>query len=88
MNNFAVLVGNDINNVNPGNSWGDLLDELTTYLSISVDFEADKPFPLAYEEIYFKTVKNSSHSEKDIKKFVAKHVNQIKKVPFMMQLLP
>lgn len=78
MSNFAVLVGNDINNVNVGNSWGDLLNELTSYLSIAVNFEADKPFPLAYEEIYFKTVKNSEHSEKDIKKFVAEYVRKIK----------
>ncbi|ELR64463.1 hypothetical protein C942_02487 [Photobacterium marinum] len=78
MKDFAVLVGNDINNVNPGNSWGDLLAELTSYLSISVDFDQDKPFPLAYEEIYFKTVRNGGYSEREIKKFVADHINKIK----------
>ncbi|ELA9373166.1 SIR2 family protein [Vibrio parahaemolyticus] len=77
MEDFAVLVGNDINNINPGNSWSDLLSELTEYLSISVDFEQDKPFPLAYEEIYFKAVKNGNYSEGDIKKFVSKHINKI-----------
>ncbi|MFQ2180393.1 SIR2 family protein [Aeromonas veronii] len=75
---FAVLVGNDINNVNPGNSWSDLLAKLTKHLSISVEFPQDKPFPLAYEEICFKAIKNGAHTENDIKKFVAKHVENIK----------
>ncbi|EGR1393753.1 SIR2 family protein [Vibrio parahaemolyticus] len=77
MEDFAVLVGNDINNIKSGNSWSDLLEELTKYLSISVDFEQDKPFPLAYEEIYFKAVKNGTYSDGDIKRFVANHINQI-----------
>ncbi|KOY43900.1 hypothetical protein ACX03_19690 [Vibrio parahaemolyticus] len=77
MEDFAVLVGNDINNINPGNSWSDLLSELTEYLSISVDCEQDKPFPLEYEEVYFKAVKNGNYSEGDIKKFVSKHINKI-----------
>ncbi len=76
--NYAVLVGNDINNVNPGNSWSDLLAELTSYLSILVDFHPEKPFPLAYEEIYFKAIKKGVYTESDIKKFVAKHVGNIK----------
>ncbi|WP_429089152.1 SIR2 family protein [Aeromonas veronii] len=78
MEKFAVLVGNDINNVGSGHSWSDLLISLTNHLSISVDFEQDKPFPLAYEEIYFKAVRKGIHTESDIKKFVAKHVENIK----------
>ncbi len=74
MKNFTVLVGNDINNVIKGHSWADLLEELTRYLSVSVNFPPDKPFPLAYEEIHFKTLKNKIYIDKDIKKFVAKHV--------------
>lgn len=77
MEYFAVLVGNDINNINIGNSWRDLLLNLTHYLAISVDFEPDKPFPLAYEEIYFKAAKSKKFSDGCIKKFIADHVNKI-----------
>jgi hypothetical protein len=78
MENIALLVGNDINNVVEGNSWSDLLDGLTNYLSIDVKFPAEKPFPLAYEEIFFKTIKTTSYKESDIKRYVAEHVTTIK----------
>ncbi|WP_413734735.1 SIR2 family protein [Shewanella sp. BJSY2023SW005] len=74
MKDYTVLVGNDINNVVKGKSWKDLLKQLTKHLDISVNFLTDKPFPLAYEEICFKAFKEGNHTEKDIKKFVAKHV--------------
>jgi len=77
MEKVALLVGNDINNISSGNSWSELLDGLTTYLSIDVDFPHDKPFPLAYEEIFFKTIKHTSYKEDDIKRYVAEHVNRI-----------
>lgn len=75
---MVLLVGNDINNIVDGNSWSELLDGLTSYLSIDVKFPPDKPFPLAYEEIFFKTIKNTSFKETDIKRYVAEHVNTIK----------
>jgi hypothetical protein len=78
MENIALLVGNDINNVEGGNSWSELLVGLTSYLSINVEFPKDKPFPLAYEEIFFKTIKTTSFKESDIKRYVAEHVNAIK----------
>ncbi|SFD52980.1 SIR2 family protein [Pseudoalteromonas denitrificans] len=77
MDNNALLVGNDINNVVDGNSWAELLSGLTQYLSIKVEFPTEKPFPLAYEEIFFKTIKNTSFKEVDIKKYVAQHIENI-----------
>jgi len=78
MEDIALLVGNDINNIEGGNSWSELLDGLTDYLSIDVKFPAEKPFPLAYEEIFFKTIKNTHFKETDIKRYVADHVGTIK----------
>jgi hypothetical protein len=78
MEKAVLLVGNDINNISIGNSWSELLDGLTTYLTINVDFPDDKPFPLAYEEIFFKTLKQTAYKEDDIKRYVANHVNGIK----------
>ncbi|MCG9583726.1 SIR2 family protein [Vibrio tubiashii] len=78
MRDYVVIVGNDINNIVAGKSWGDLLNKLTSHLSISVDFLHDKPFPLAYEEIYFKGLDTSdSFDERVVKKFVATHVSDI-----------
>ncbi len=78
MRDYVVLVGNDINNIVAGKSWEDLLKDLTEHLSISVDFPKDKPFPLAYEEIYFKGLDTSgSFDERVVKRFVASHVSDI-----------
>lgn len=75
MRDYVVLVGNDINNIADKMSWEKLLDQLAEYFSISVDFEK-KPFPLAYEEIFFKCVK--THNESKVKKHVADLVMKIK----------
>lgn len=78
MDDIALLIGNDINNIEQGNSWSALLNDLKNYLAIDVEFPDDKPFPLAYEEIFFKTIKLTNFREKDIKQFVAEHVGKIR----------
>ena len=87
MRNYSVLLGNDINNFVAGKSWSDLLKELTTYLSVTVNFPDDKPFPLAYEEIYFKALEIGVHSEREIKKFVAQHVFDMKPGPIHISIM-
>jgi hypothetical protein len=87
MKGYTVLVGNGINNVVKGKSWEDLLIQLTDFLSVSVNFLPDKPFPLAYEEIYFKALKHGSHSERDIKKFVAEHVLDMETGPIHKSIM-
>ena len=74
----ALLVGNDINNVVPGNSWADLLKNLKNYFGVDIEFRKDKPFPMAYEEFYFKAIEHNGYSELDIKKFISEQVNTIK----------
>ncbi|MCG8315673.1 MAG: hypothetical protein MI976_20885, partial [Pseudomonadales bacterium] len=79
MSSYALLIGNGINNISSGPSWSELLEELTQHLAVEVEFTHDKPFPLAYEEIYFKAVKSNQRKESDIKKFIA---NQADKITF------
>jgi hypothetical protein len=74
----VLLVGNDINNITQGNSWADLLDNLKNEFQVDIDFSDDKPFPLAYEEFYFKAIEYNGYTELDIKKFISKQVNVIK----------
>jgi len=74
----ALLVGNDINNITKGNSWKDLLDNLKNEFQVDIVFRDDKPFPLAYEEFYFKAIEHNGYTELNIKKFISKQVNVIK----------
>lgn len=74
----ALLVGNDINNITQGNSWANLLDNLKSYFNVDINFRNDKPFPLAYEEFYFKAIEHNGYTELDIKKFISQQVNTIK----------
>lgn len=53
MDEFIILVGNDINNIVPGNSWNDLLSNINNNLMIDAELTHDKPFPLFYEELFF-----------------------------------
>jgi hypothetical protein len=82
----ALLVGNDINNITQGNSWADLLDNLKSTFSVDIAFRDDKPFPLAYEEFYFKATKDKGYTEREIKTFISQQVNTIKSNQLHAQL--
>lgn len=73
----ALLIGNDINNISEGNSWADLLENLKQAFHVDINFNDDKPFPLAYEEFYFKAIEHNGYNELEIKKFISKQVNTI-----------
>lgn len=78
MSNYALLVGNGINNLTTGNSWFDVLQSLGDKYGIAIDTD-NKPFPLAYEEIYFKILKtqHSERTESNIKHFIAQKIENI-----------
>lgn len=78
MGDYALLVGNGINNLTDGNSWFDVLQSLSQKYRIAIDTE-NKPFPLAYEEIYFTILKtrHSERTENSIKRFIAEKIKTI-----------
>ncbi len=79
MKRYALVIGNDINNVVPNNSWKDLLDEIVKFCNakkLVTNFD-NKPFPLLYEEIFLKSLKQSHQSERTLKSFIAKKVSTI-----------
>ncbi|MFT3825614.1 MAG: hypothetical protein QM731_16970 [Chitinophagaceae bacterium] len=79
MKKYALLVGNDINNLVPNNSWRDLLQEIITFCNagkLIKNFD-NKPFPLLYEEIFLKAIQANRFKEGDLKKLIAKKVLQI-----------
>ncbi|GAB2526637.1 SIR2 family protein [Spirosoma aerophilum] len=75
----ALLVGNDINNILPNNSWKDLLTEIIKFCQAQklVTNVENKPFPLLYEEIFLKSLRNTHRPERDLKSLIAKKVSDI-----------
>ncbi|WP_337049178.1 SIR2 family protein [Serratia fonticola] len=78
MRDYSLLIGNGINNITKGNSWLDVLNSLGETYGIKIDTQ-DKPFPLAYEEIYFNISNKNTKgfSESEIKDSIASKINKI-----------
>lgn len=75
----TLFTGNDINNITPNNSWHDLLEDIVKFCEagkLVTHFE-NKPFPLLYEEIFLKSLKQKHRNERDLKNFIASKVSQI-----------
>lgn len=79
MLDYSLLVGNGINNLSEGYSWNDVLNSIGTKYTVNIN-TLDKPFPLAYEEIYFKIIKREGNrnTETDVKEFIAEKIKEIK----------
>ncbi|MEX6157472.1 SIR2 family protein [Providencia manganoxydans] len=78
MHEYSLLIGNGINNITNGNSWFDVLNSLGHTHGINIDIQG-KPFPLAYEEIYFNICNQQSGGfpENEIKNSIALKINTI-----------
>ncbi|MCX9056937.1 SIR2 family protein [Citrobacter portucalensis] len=78
MYDYSLLIGNGINNLSEGYSWDDVLKGLGDKYKIDINTN-EKPFPLAYEEIYFKILKRkgNGNNENDIKNFIAEKIKKI-----------
>lgn len=79
MHNYSLLVGNGINNLSEGYSWDNVLNSLGQEYAVDIN-TSEKPFPLAYEEIYFKILKRegNKNTESDVKEFIAGKIKEIK----------
>lgn len=79
MHNYSLLVGNGINNLSEGYSWDDVLNSLGKEYDVDIN-TGEKPFPLAYEEIYFKILRRegNKNTEIDVKEFIAGKIKEIK----------
>lgn len=79
MSNYAILVGNDINNIVPQYSWKDLLHEMIQFCNVKklVKDTEFKPFPLLYEEIFLRSLKDNHPNERELKEFISNKVSGI-----------
>lgn len=80
MNQRALLVGNDINNISHSYSWANLIKGLKKYAKSDPEIDTDnndKPFPLLYEEIYLSALNRYGTSESRIKSYIASQTRKL-----------
>jgi hypothetical protein len=77
MTNTALLIGNDINNINKGTSWNDLLISIKNKYHVETLENGRKPFPMLYEEIFLSAIQQQHMDEKELKTFIADAVSNI-----------
>jgi hypothetical protein len=71
MEPYTLLVGNDINNIDPGKSWKDILDEIVNYCGLTDIAQENKPFPILYDEIFLSALKQKEWDEYEVKHYIA-----------------
>jgi hypothetical protein len=78
--NTTLFIGNDINNLVPGNSWSNLLDELKTFCCVGGEAinNGNKPFPLLYEEIFLRSLRTRHQPEIKVKEFISRKFLDLK----------
>lgn len=77
MTNTALLIGNDINNINKGTSWNHLLISIKNKYHVQTLENGRKPFPMLYEEIFLSAIQQQHMDEKELKTFIADAVSNI-----------
>lgn len=77
MTNTALLIANDINNINKGTSWNDLLISIKNKYHVQTLENGRKPFPMLYEEIFLSAIQQQHMDEKELKTFIADAVSNI-----------
>ncbi len=76
----TLFIGNDINNLVPGNSWSNLLEELKAFCCVDgkVIDNGNKPFPLLYEEIFLRSLRTRHQPEINVKEFISRKFLELK----------
>ncbi|TDQ79077.1 hypothetical protein [Sphingobacterium yanglingense] len=77
MDRYTILVGNDINNITPGVSWGDLLTNIKTKYNVPLLANGSKPFPMLYEEIFLHAIKENNIDETQLKIYIGEEISRI-----------
>lgn len=76
--NSSLLVGNDINSLNPGYDWKQLLKDLINRIGANNEIvHIKEQFPLLYEEICTFANSRNTASEGEIKQFIADKVQKL-----------
>ncbi len=68
----VLFLGNGINAFSTGYDWNQLITQLSSSLGVNSHLHIQNaPFPLTYEELFFKSIKKSHHRESKMKKIIA-----------------
>ncbi|RQO64855.1 hypothetical protein DBR43_31745 [Pedobacter sp. KBW06] len=76
-NNLCLLIGNGINDITPGKSWEDVLDDIIQFCALTDINKKQKPFPILYDEIFLRAVQARQWDEFQVKSFIAQSVSEI-----------
>ncbi|EKD55597.1 MAG: hypothetical protein ACD_59C00110G0002 [uncultured bacterium] len=82
MKNAILLIGNGINNIKGNNDWKNLIENLIDFSGLKnqkINNE-NKPFPLLYEEVFLKAIRNKGKKIKkeiELKEFISTHLKNI-----------
>ncbi len=70
--NDVLFLGNGINAFSTGYDWNQLISHLSESLGVASYLHIQNaPFPLTYEELFFKSIKKSHHKESKMKRIIA-----------------
>lgn len=73
----ALLIGNGVNESAPGKDWGTVLDNIAKHCGLQTLDKANKPFPVIYDEIFLRALRQQNWDEFKVKKFIADTVREI-----------
>lgn len=76
-NDLCLLIGNGINDITPGKSWEDVLDDIIQFCALSDINKKQKPFPILYDEIFLRAVQAGQWDEFQVKSYIAQSVSEI-----------
>ncbi|MES2827106.1 MAG: SIR2 family protein [Bacteroidota bacterium] len=76
-NEPCLLIGNGINDITPGKSWEDVLDDIIKFCALRDISKKQKPFPILYDEIFLRAVQARQWDEFEVKSYIASSVSEI-----------
>lgn len=84
----VLFVGNGINRIESNYSWKELLEDLKTMVgNQEIIANGRKPFPMLYEEIYFRAKKNKNIEEESIFDFVVEKMKGLEPNAIHQQIM-
>lgn len=77
-NDYVLMLGNGINNIDNEYTWGSLIKDLISFIGATGQISVEnKPFPLLYEQIVVEAVRKRGLTEARIKEYIATEVQKL-----------
>lgn len=84
----VLFVGNGVNRIESNYSWKELLEDLKSMIGKQeIILNGRKPFPMLYEEIYFRAKKNNNVEEETIFEYIVEKMKGLEPNPIHQQIM-